>query len=289
MLFKKRGSAKEVILMDNLLIIGAGYVGMALLSSLKGMPCTTSLTTTRRERVEELQKFGKSVLLLQPGTQDGLEECIETCDALFVFIAPKNSNNYEATYLNTAKRISAALKNRKKPPYLLYTSSTSVYEGAESNSAAETTPLNPRSENAKILRETENVYLQSNADTCILRLGGIYGPGRQLIDRARRFSGSEMSGSGDSPTNSIHLDDIVSAILFCFENSLTGIYNLVNDDHPSRKELYNNLCISNGFPLPIWNAAHSIEKSYKVSNQKIKEAGFALKHPFILNMVRDGS
>jgi nucleoside-diphosphate-sugar epimerase len=260
--------------------VGAGYVGKELLVRLQGAPCEISITTTRPERFEELKPFGKRVLLLQPDGKDDLEKYIEECDALIVLVAPKNSHTYEETYLNTAKRISASLIGRKQPPYLLYTSSTSVCEGAGDDWVTEMTPLNPTSANAKILLETEQVYLHANANACILRLGGIYGPNREMTDRARRFSGLEMPDNGDRPTNSIHLEDIVSAILFSLKNSLTGVYQLVNDDHRSRRELYDSLCASIGIPGPLWRsvAPQGGDRGYKVSNQKIKDAGFVFKH-----------
>jgi len=87
-----------------------------------------------------------------------------------------------------------------------------------------------------------------------------------------------MPGAGNEPTNNIHLDDIVAAIAFCLDHSLKGIYHLVDDDHPIRKELYSSLCQLINLPSPVWNLDPSeTTKGYKVSNQKIKEEGFRFK------------
>lgn len=266
-----------------LIVMGAGYVGMALLSYLQSQPYEISITTTRADRVDDLSSYGQHVLVLHPFEDKDLKELIDSCDGMVILAAPKNSQTYEETYLNTAKRISLALRDRKTPFYLLYTSSTSVCEGLHNEWVTETTALCPQTENAKILLEAEKYYLNCGASACILRLGGIYGPKRELIDRARRFSGKEMPGSGDEPTNHIHLEDIVAAIAFCLDRSLTGLYHLVNDDHTPRKELYSSLCQSIDIPCPIWNPGLSqcTNKSYKVSNQKIKDTGFIFKHPMI--------
>jgi len=269
--------------MQDVLIMGAGYVGTALIKALKGKPYELSLTTVRVERIEELKKLSKSVLLLKPGGNDGLEKQVEECDVLIVLVAPRQGESYESAYLNTAGRISDALERRERPPYLIYTSSISVCEGASVSLVTETTPLNPVSKNAKILLETEGVYLRCRANTCILRLGGIYGPGRDLTDRALRFSGREMEGNPDKPTNSIHLEDIVSAILFSLDHRQVGIYHLVNDDHRSRKELYEGLCASMQLPLPLWKSSSNRESDagYTIANQKIKDCGFIFKHPYL--------
>lgn len=258
-----------------LLLIGVGYVGMALLNALQNSNHELYVTTTQPSKVELLQSHAKGVILLE---DQALQDIIQHCDAMVVMVAPKNKQNYEETYLNTAKAISSALKEREKPFYIIYTSSTSVYERIEDEWATEDLVLKPTSHNANLLLQTENVLIDCAA-TCVLRLGGIFGPSREVINRAKYLSGKEMPGTGNEPTNHIHLDDIVSAITFCLDHGLTGIYNVVNDEHPTRKELYDTLCKKISLPSPIWHPPLPSPKDYKVSNQKIKDAGFPLMTP----------
>ncbi|MBA3238445.1 MAG: NAD-dependent epimerase/dehydratase family protein [Parachlamydiaceae bacterium] len=263
-----------------LLVMGAGYVGMALLKRLQGHTHEIFITTTKEERVGILKQFGEHVLVLNRNEDEDLRQLINACDGMIVLVAPERSQSYEETYLNLAKKITSAIKNRSTPFYILYTSSTSVCEG-QNDWVTEKMALDPGSENAKILLETEHYYLNSGASTCVLRLGGIYGPKRELDDRARRLSGKEITGTGEEPTNHIHLEDIVEGIVFCLEHSLTGVFQLVNDEHTSRKKLYSGLCELLEIPSPIWNQDFQKEnnRGYKVSNQKIKDAGFIFTHP----------
>lgn len=267
-----------------LVIMGAGYVGTALLKSLKDSSNEVYITTTQQTRVDELKEFGLQVCVLHPNEEKELKKLLQTCDGMIILVAPKNAQTYEEVYLNTAKRIYSALEHRETPFYLLYTSSTSVYEGFENVCLTEDILPNPKSQNAKMLFDAEKCYLNSNVETCILRLGGIYGPKRDIIDRAKRFSGKEMPSAGDEATNHIHLYDIVRGILHCLNYRLTGVFHLVNDDHPSRKELYKKFCHLAMIPSPLWNSAEtpqSKQTGYKISNQKIKDAGFVFEHPFI--------
>lgn len=268
-----------------LLVMGAGYVGLNLLKSLQNQPHELFITTTHQDKVPLLKTYGEDVLLLQQDQNDELDAWIDACDGMVVLVAPKSTQSYESAYLHTAKRISAALKERTKPFFLLYTSSTSVCEGVAEEWVTEEMHLSPPSGNGQILLETERLYLNCGADVCILRLGGIYGPYRELIDRARNFSGRELPGTGEEPTNHIHVDDIVGAIIFCIDRRLTGLYQLVNDDHPTRKELYTSLCRSLGLPPPLWNADSLTlrKKGYKVSNKKIRKAGYSFLHPHLLS------
>lgn len=246
-----------------LILMGAGYVGMALLRSFH-KEHEIYVTTTQADKVDLLKPYAKDVILLT--SSKDLENVIELCDGMIVLIAPKNGQSYEETYLNTAKSLSSILEKRKKPFYILYTSSSSVYEGIENEWATEDLVLNPISEKGKILLKTENIFL-ARKGTCVLRLGGIFGPNREITKRALYFSGKEMPGTGDEPTNHIHLEDIVAGISFCLKHHLTGIYNLVNNDHPTKKELYPNVGRWNS------NLSHRI-KGYRVSNRKIIATGF---------------
>lgn len=258
--------------------MGAGYVGEALLKYLQTQKHKLVITTTRKERINALSCYGQVMLL--PKEDQVFKKLINSCDGMIILVAPKNLQSYDEVYLQTAKRVSLALQDRQSPFYLIYTSSTSVCEGKQDEWVTEDMELHPKSENAKILLEAEHCYLNCNASVCILRLGGIYGPKRELLDRAKRFSGQKMSSSGEEPTNHIHLEDIVAAIEFCLDQSLTGIYHLVNDDHLSRRELYSYFCQLASIPCPIWSK-DLLESSYKICNQKIKSMGFTFKHPKI--------
>lgn len=259
--------------------MGAGYVGTALAAYLQSSHHEVYISTATEEKLAGLKQHAKHVLLINNrGDRENLRLIIETCDGMVILVAPKKGKSYEETYLETAKIVSAILKERKKPFYLLYTSSTSVYQGQQ-DWVTEETSLSPKSVNSSILLQTEKLLL-THPESCILRLGGIYGPQRELQRRAKHVSGEVMATSGKEPTNHIHLEDIVSAISFCLNHRLIGVYNLVNDDHPSRKELYSVLCHSINAPEPIWNEEFSSEKNdgYKVSNAKIYQAGFKFKH-----------
>jgi nucleoside-diphosphate-sugar epimerase len=260
-----------------ILVMGAGYVGMALLPHLHAHEIY--LTTTSENKLTHLKTYSQHVLLLNSDKQ-GLKEMIEDCDAMVILIAPKNGMDYETTYLHTAKLVRSLLEKRKKPLYLLYTSSTSVYEAIEEEWATEDLVLKPQSSNAKILLEAEKEYL-THSTTCILRLSGIYGPQREIIERAKRLSGRAISGN--QPTNHIHLEDIIAAIIFCLEKRLTGIYNLANKDHPSRQSLYTSLCNALHIPPPNWELDELGNKksAYKVASHKIEAAGFSFSHPHL--------
>lgn len=266
-------------------VLGTGYLGKALLIEGLGPEYHFLASTTSPEKIPDLTPLAKKVFLLKSSDVCFLKNIIEDSDAMGIFIAPHKGTTYEETYLNTAKIISTILEKRTRPFYLIYTSSTAVYKEAQELIVTENTTVNPKDPKAKILLETENTYLHiknTNITTCILRLGGIYGPDRTLETRAKNLSGKDLPGNGLEPTNHIHLEDITRAISFCTQKRLKGIFNLVNDNHVSRKELYSNLCKSLHIEPPNWSEDLPTESGHGcakiVSNQKIKNIGFTFKH-----------
>lgn len=257
--------------MQNILVIGAGYVGIPLIKCLREQGFRVNTTTTTPGRIETLKSIADEVVVLDPNHLIPLKSGIDWCDALVVLVAPHKGASYEETYLKTARDIHECIQERNRPLHIVYTGSTSVYEGVDAEWGTEELILSPPSEKGQILLETEKTFLNSGFDTCILRLGGIFGPGRDLSSRTHYFSGKKHESTGEEWTNHIHLEDIIKVIAFVLKNRLTGIYNVVNDDHPTRKELYGETCKKLGIPKPLWNdQSQCLYRGYKVSNQKIK-------------------
>lgn len=271
-----------------ILLIGTGYVGMALLSSWENIEDCFWCTTTTESKLEiiQSQKKTEKALLFQSKKSTDLKEIIDKCDAMIVTVAPIKGVGYKETYLETALSIKEGLKKRTRPLFLLYTSSTSVYGDHNGAVVKETSNGLLLPEKSHILSEAENIFLScanSHIAVCILRLGGIYGPLRTLEKRAEKFSNKIIGGSGEEPTNHIHLDEITHAIEFCVKEKLNGIYNLVNDDHPSRKKLYKKICEQLKLIPPNWEPCLNSSRTTNaiVSNEKIKNAGYVFSHPHI--------
>ncbi len=125
---------------------------------------------------------------------------------------------------------------------------------------------------------------KENQKVCILRLGGIYGPGRELVRMFGGLAGMILPGRGERFINWIHRDDIVGAIELARLNQLEGIYNLVDDSQLTVKEQVERVCYKYGLPPVYWDSAQLSprRKSVRISNQKLKAAGYQLIHPQLL-------
>jgi len=268
-------------------IIGCGYVGSACSRYWSNQGHQVTVTTTTPERVQDLQQIAHRVRVLHGSDRSPLQNLIQDQDVILLSVGAKRINRtpegYRETYLQTAQNLVSALDSAPQVQQIIYTSSYQVYGDRQGNSADETTPVAPVSENGEILAETERVLLSAQTPerkVCILRLGGIYGPNRELIKIYRTLAGTARPGTGQEATNWIHLEDILGAIAHSCQNGLDGIYNLVDDAHLTRQDFLDRLLSVHDYPAVTWDANLPDPRPYNVwvSNQKIKDTGYQFQY-----------
>lgn len=272
----------------NVAIIGCGYVGCAVAQYWQQkMSFVVTATTTTPERVPELQTVAQQVVIVQGNDSHLLKSVLKNQDVVLLSVGAKSADVYEETYLHTAQTLVSVLKQIPSVEQLIYTGSYAVYGDRNGAWVDEESLIAPAHQNGQILSDTEQVLLSASGENlrvCILRLGGIYGPGRELIKIFGRYAGTTRPGNGKDTTNWIHLDDIIGSIRFARRNRLQGIYNLVDDAHLTTGELLDRVCETHNLPKVIWDSSQESKRPYnaKVSNKKIKDAGYKLIHPQII-------
>ncbi len=270
----------------NIAIIGCGYVGSAVAKYWQQkMTLIVTATTTTPERVPELNNIAQKVFITRANHPEAILPVIEHQDCVLISVAGGRKTSYQTTYLETAQTISQTI-DKTQVKQIIYTSTCSVYGEQNGQLVNEDTPLNPKSENERILAQTEQILLATttpNRQVCIFRLGGIYGPGRELVKIYSRVAGQTRPGEGKEPANWIHLDDIVGAIEYARHHHLSGIYNLVDDTNLTNRQVIENTCQANNLPPVTWDSSQPGNRNYnaKVSNAKIKAAGYKFIHPVI--------
>lgn len=271
--------------MTNAVILGCGYVGKAV------APCwrphfRLTATTTTASRVSELESLVDRVVIVKGNDEAGVRSLLHDQHTVLLAIGAPSANAYEETYLQTAKTLISVLDDIPAVQQIIYTGSYAVYGDRAGEWVDETTPVRPANHNGEILAETEQVLLSAltpERQVCIFRLGGIYGPGRELAKIFGRVAGSTRPGAGTDAANWIHLDDIVGAIAFAQTHSLTGIYNLVGTVPVTTRSLLERVCVANHLPPVMWDALQPSLRPYnaRVSNQKLRNAGYRFIYPEI--------
>ena len=269
-------------------IIGCGYVGSAVARIWHQHGEDVTVTTTTPSKKDPLQAIASDVVILTGNDFASLKDLVADRDVVLLSVGAKQRTleTYRQAYLETAKNVVEAIRETGNVQQLIYTSSYGILGSQKETIIDETAIPNPRNEFGEILAETEQVLLSispSEFKTCILRLSGIYGDGRELIKIFSRVAGATRPGKGEDYTNWVHLDDIVSAIDFAKQQQLHGIYNLASEQVLTTKQFFTRLFETHDLPNVTWDDSQPSNRSYsmKLSSQKIRDAGYKFIHPEI--------
>jgi nucleoside-diphosphate-sugar epimerase len=268
-------------------IIGCGYVGSEVARLWKVAGDEVTVTTTTPEKKKQLQAIASEVVILKGNDLPSLQKVVAEQDIILLSVGAKQRTpeGYRQAYLETAENLMTAIST-SKVKQLIYTSSYGIINNTSGDLVDEKVAVNPVSETSKIMYQTEQVLQKTptnNLKTCIFRLSGIYGQGRELIKIFQKRAGTTQPGTGENYTNWVHLDDIVRAIAFAREKQLQGVYNLNSDQVLTSKEFFDNLFQAHNLPSITWDSSQPSTRSFnlKLSNQKLKNAGFKFQHPQI--------
>ncbi|MFN5904370.1 MAG: SDR family NAD(P)-dependent oxidoreductase [Novosphingobium sp.] len=127
---------------------------------------------------------------------------------------------------------------------LTYLSSTGVYGDTQGAWVDESAAVGTGRRTARA--EADGEWLTRGAR--VLRLPGIYGPGRSALERVEEGKAHRVD-IADQVFSRVHVDDIVSAAVLALE-APAGAYN-VSDDLPcSQNEVIEHACALLGLPRP---------------------------------------
>lgn len=269
--------------MLDITILGCGYMGLQLAEHLQKSRHHITGTTTSYSRLPILEQKCQKALLLWGDDLEKLTLAVENSDVIIVTISAASLQEYEKTFLRTAQNLRKIAKNCPEKK-LLYTSSTFVYGDHKGKWVDETSPLLNTSDVGKTLVTTENTLLsleEYHWDVTILRLSEIYGPGRELSTKLEKYQNKILPGSGNIYTNMVHSKDIVYAIDYILHHDLKGIYNLSDDEHPHKQDLYDLVAKKYNLEKVEWDPKIATIKmgNKRVSNHKIKEVGYQFFYP----------
>ncbi len=170
----------------------------------------------------------------------------------------------------------------------IYISSTSVYGQTEGEWVDESSECRPELENGKVCLEAETRLRAAEPEANILRLAGIYGPGRLVARLAALRAGLVLDGSPEAWLNLIHVDDAVASVIACERRGTPGTTYLVCDNQPCRRsEYYSLLANLIGAPAPRTSeidlsANASVSLNKRCSNRRLRdELQVAFRYPTI--------
>jgi len=275
--------------MARILIVGCGYVGQATAELFQGTGWQVEGWTLSPESAEALSGKPYPVVAVditqlnqikkRGGEFEGVIHCASSGGG--------GSDAYRALYLKGARNL---LEIFPSIP-LLFTSSTSVYAQADGSWVTEASLAEPRRETGTILREAEELTLSRGG--LVVRLAGIYGPGRSWMLQRFLEGKAVIDRDHDRFINQVHRDDIAAAFVLLMTRLLQDnshhrinepeIYNVVDNQPILQSECYEWLAARLGRGLPTGNLQNEIRKrgdsNKRVSNGKIRRCQWRPLYP----------
>jgi nucleoside-diphosphate-sugar epimerase len=188
----------------------------------------TSGTVRTRDKIAELGRDGLSALLFDGSAADPrVDSALSEADALLVSIQP--SAGADPALQHFEESIAAAPARR-----IVYLSTIGVYGDHGGAWVDETTRPVPASKRGVVRLHIENQWLdlgrRTGKQVVVLRLAGIYGPGRSVLDDLEGGTARRIAKPGQV-FNRIHVDDIGRAIAGAFARpDLVGVVNITDDE-----------------------------------------------------------
>jgi nucleoside-diphosphate-sugar epimerase len=232
------------------LIIGCGYLGRRVARRWIAQGDAVFALTRSADRARLFRESGIEPLVgdvTEAASLAGLPEVETVLYAVGLDRGAGKSQRevYVGGLANALSRIAGTIRR------FVYISSTSVYGQNTGEWVDESSECRPDSENGKVCLEAEQLLRSRLPEANVLRLTGIYGPGRLTARIAALRAGVTLEGNPDAWLNLIHVDDAVVAILACERHGTPGATYLVCDDQPVRRmEYYQLLASLIGAPPP---------------------------------------
>lgn len=257
-------------------IVGAGYTGTRIAQFFLNKKQKVFALTRSSEKAEHFSGQGIQPVVADLTRPETLRD-IPPAHFIVISTAPDETTEaaYESVYLRGIANYLSAIKKNPNPFLIVYLSSTGVWRDQTGDIFDESVEPHPQSVKAKILLEAEKQILNSGFPAAVMRLSGIYGPGR---NRLRAFREGSWPGKEDRWMNVIHVEDIARAMPLFFKNARAGEVYVATDGHPFRasdlaKWLADKTGIKKQFSFECSDAGR------RLSGRKFQSLGIELQYP----------
>jgi nucleoside-diphosphate-sugar epimerase len=236
---------------DDVLIIGCGDIGRRVAKLL--LPAGKRVTGLVRseESAAPLAEAGIRSMIANLNDPDELQNLPGAGGLVFYFAPPPGGGITDPK----VRTFCAAVTGANVPRRLVYIGTSGVYGDCGGAVVTEETPVNPQTSRAKRRYDAEQTLLQwgevQGVEVIILRVTGIYGPGRIPVFRLQ--DGHPLLRLEESPpTNRIHADDLAQVCVAAAGKGAAGeIFNVSDGQPGTMTEYFLAIAECVGLPRPL--------------------------------------
>ncbi len=247
--------------MKRAFIFGYGFIGAAFGALAQRSGFTLMATARTPEKRQALETQG--IAAIDPDAPDALREAC-TADAILITPAPDDDGC-------PAFRALHGLIDANR--WIGYLSTTGVYGDRGGGWVFEDSALAPSSTEGRRRVTAENQWLSIGAH--VFRLPGLYGPGRNVIDRLRDGTARRVH-IDDHVFSRLYHDDCATALMASLDRPNPGrAYNLCDDKPASAEDVLLHAAELTGLPLPPVTAFDDLPptaRRFYADNKRVSNA-----------------
>ena len=270
------------------LIAGCGYLGGRVARRWQAAGEIVFALTRTEQQAGQLRKAGLDPIVADVTDRASLAGLPEADTVLYaVGYDPRGTASRREVYAGGLEAVLDALP--AEPGRIILISSTGVYGPAGGQWVDEDTPCRPMRDGGRAMLEAEEV-LQGDRFAgrgIILRLAGLYGPGR-LPRVVELRTGLPLAVPARGDLNLIHVDDAAAVVTAAAARSAVPRTYLVSDGHPvARRTFYEQIAELLGVPQPQFvepppdapNARHAAADKRVKNARMLEELNVTLAYP----------
>ena len=271
----------SIIEMPQVLIAGCGYLGQATADLFVRCGWKVEGWTRSADSAQKLSGKTYPVRAVDLSDQRHVAGCEGEFDAVVHCASTRGGDvdHYRQVYLQGLRNLLSRFPSSK----MAFVSSTSVYAQTAGEWVTEESVADPKHATGNILREAEQLALAHRG--IVVRLAGMYGPGRSHLLKSFLADQAIIDAENDRFINQIHRDDAAGALVLLLDrqSTLGEIFNVVDDEPVLQSECYHWLAARLNRPLPpagILTRSRKRGRSNKrVRNAKLRGLGWAPQYP----------
>lgn len=191
----------------------------------------------------------------------------------------RDESAYRRIFVDGLRHVLKAL-DRRDLQRVLFVSSSAVYGEHHGDWVDESTPVHPAGFNGAVLLAAEQLLAAQPMTSIVLRLAGLYGPGRlQLLERLRDGR-AKVPRTSTHWANRIHTEDAAAAIVHLLQLAHPLPLYIGADDTPLPLDvLYDAVAQLIGADAPADGSAPFGIGSKRLSSARLRESGFVAQWP----------
>ena len=282
-----------------MLILGCGYIGKRVARHYVEQGERVLAIVRSLESASALEQAGIPALAQNIQTGSLADVPLEG-ERVFHFAPPPGQDDEDPL----TRHLISAFAQQGHPRRLLYISTTGVYGDCDGAWVDENRPPCPAVDRARRRWDAEQALrcwsTDSAGELLILRVAGIYGPGRLPIERIRR--GLPLVREEESPySNRIHAEDLIRICVAAMDRGpADALYNVCDGNPSTMTDYFFRVAAHAGLPRPPTISLEEAEgrlspgimsymrESRRLSNRKLlEELGLVLQYPTLESVLRD--